>query len=188
LSAVVSHWLDFYIILLLLFSNALVGFWEEHQASNAIDALRAKLAIMVRVKRDGKWSNPPVRTLVPGDVINLRLGDIVPADARLLPGDPIEVDQSTLTGESLPATHKAGEAIFSGSIIRQGEAYAMVYGTGMHTYFGKTAELVEKAHTVSHFQRAVLKIGNYLIFLAAALVLIIVVVSIFRGDPILTIF
>ncbi len=186
LSAVVHHWIDFFIIIFLLFSNALVGFWEEHQASNAIDALRAKLAITVRVKRDGKWVNPAVRTVVPGDIINLRLGDIVPADVRLLSGDPIEVDQSTLTGESLPATKKAGEAVFSGSIIRRGEINAMVYGTGMNTYFGKTAELVEKAHTVSHFQRAVLKIGNYLIILATVLVAIIVVVAIFRGDPILT--
>ena len=186
LSAVARHWPDFGIILFLLLANAVVGFWEEHQAGNAIAALKATLAIKARVKRDGKWITPASRDLVPGDVIRVRLGDIVPADARLLEGDPIEVDQSALTGESLPATRKSGEAIFSGSIIRQGEIGALVYATGANTYFGKTAELVQGAHTVSHFQRAVLKIGNYLIILAVVLVATIIGFAIFRGDPILT--
>src|SRR5665648_649630 len=185
LSAVARHWPDFGIILLLLLSNAVVGFWEEHQAGNAIAALKAKLANKARVLRDGKWVNPSARELVPGDVIRLRLGDIVPADARLLDGDSVEVDQSTLTGESLPAKRKPGEAVFSGSIIRRGEVGAMVYATGANTYFGKTAQLVQEAHTISHFQRAVMKIGNYLIILAAALVAVIIVVAIIRGDPIL---
>jgi H+-transporting ATPase len=186
LSAVARHWPDFAIILLLLMANAVVGFWEEHQAGNAIAALKAKLAIKARVKRDGKWTTPEARELVPGDVIRVRLGDIVPADARLLEGDPIEVDQSALTGESLPAERKPGDAVFSGSIIRQGEIGAMVYATGANTYFGKTAQLVQEAHTVSHFQRAVLKIGNYLIILAAAMVTVIIAVALFRGDPMLT--
>jgi len=186
LSAVARHWPDFGIILVLLLANAGVGFWEEHQAGNAIAALKAKLAIKARVKRDGKWVTPAARELVPGDVIRLRLGDIVPADARLLEGDPIEVDQSALTGESLPATRKSGEAVFSGSIVRQGEIGALVYGTGANTYFGETAQLVQEAHTVSHFQRAVLKIGDYLIVLAVALVAVIITVALFRGDPILT--
>ena len=186
LSGVVRHWPDFFIILLLLVANAVVGFWEEREAGNAIEALKAKLAIKARVKRDGKWVNPAARELVPGDVIRLRLGDIVPADARLLDGDPVEVDQSALTGESLPAERKSGDAVFSGSIIRQGEIGAMVYATGEKTYFGKTAQLVQEAHTVSHFQTAVLKIGNYLIILAVALVAVIITVAIFRGDPILS--
>ncbi len=186
LSGVVRHWPDFFIILLLLVTNAVVGFWEESAAGNAISALKEKLATKTRVKRDGKWINPPARELVPGDVIQLRLGDIVPADARLLDGDPMSVDQSALTGESLPATRNPGDAVFSGSIIRRGESSAMVYGTGANTYFGKTAQLVEKAQTVSHFQRAVLKIGNYLILLALALVTLIVTVAISRGDAILT--
>ena len=121
LSGVVRHWPDFFIILVLLFTNALVGFWEERQAGNAIAALKAKLAIKCRVRRDGKWINPPARELVPGDVIRLRMGDIVPADARLLDGDELSVDQSALTGESLPVTRKPGEAVFSGSIVRRGE-------------------------------------------------------------------
>lgn len=186
LSAVARHWPDFGIILLLLVSNAVVGFWEEHQAGNAIAALKAKLAIKATVKRDGKWINPAARELVPGDVIRVRLGDIVPADARLLDGDPVEVDQSALTGESLPVSRKSGEAIFSGSIIRQGETDAMVYATGTDTYFGKTAQLVQEAHTVSHFQKAVLRIGNYLIVLAAVLVSAIIAVALYRGDPLLT--
>jgi H+-transporting ATPase len=186
LSGVVRHWLDFFIILLLLASNAVVGFWEEHQAGNAIAALKARLAVKAKVLRDGKWTNPNASEVVPGDVVRLRLGDIVPADARLLAGDPIEVDQSALTGESLPVTCKPGGAVFSGSIVRQGEIDAIVYGTGTNTYFGKTAQLVQEAHTVSHFQRAVLKIGDYLIVLAVALVLVILVVALFRGDPVLT--
>ena len=109
LSGMVRHWLDFFIILLLLVSNAVVGFWEEYQAGNAIAALKAKLAIKAKVKRDGKWITSGAREMVPGDVIRVRLGDIVPADARLLAGDPVEVDQSALTGESLPATRKPGE-------------------------------------------------------------------------------
>ena len=185
LSAVVGHWPDFGIILFLLVCNAVVGFWEEHQAGNAIDALKARLAIKARVKRDGKWINPPARELVPGDVIRLRLGDIVPADARLLDGDEVSVDQSALTGESLPATRKPGEAVFSGSIIRRGEIGALVYATGTNTYFGKTAKLVQEAHTVSHFQQAVLKIGKYLIILAVALVAVIITVGVFRGEPML---
>jgi H+-transporting ATPase len=186
LSGVVRHWLDFFIILFLLFSNAVVAFWEEHQAGNEIAALRAKLATKARALRDGKWVTPNVAELVPGDVIRLLLGDIVPADARLLAGDPVQVDQSALTGESLPATRKPGEAVFSGSIIKRGETNAMVYATGTNTYFGKTAELVQDAHTVSHFQRAVLKIGNYLIVLAVGLVAVIVILALFRHDPVLS--
>jgi H+-transporting ATPase len=185
LSAVVGHWEDFGIILFLLVSNAVVGFWEERQAGNAIEALKAGLAIKARVKRDGKWINPAARELVPGDVIRLKLGDIVPADARLLEGDEVTVDQSALTGESMPTTRKAGEAVFSGSIMRRGEISALVYATGGDTYFGKTAQLVQEAHTVSHFQQAVLKIGQYLIILALALVAVIIAVGIYRGEPML---
>ena len=186
LSGVVRHWPDFGIIIFLLIANAVVGFWEERQAGNAVAALKAKLAINARARRDGKWIIPPARELVPGDMIRLRLGDIVPADARLLDGDSLEVDQSALTGESLPATRACGEAVFSGSIVRRGEMGALVYATGARTYFGRTAKLVQEAHTVSHFQRALLKIGNYLIILAVVLVGAIVAVATFRGDPLLT--
>ncbi len=185
LSAVLAHWPDFIIILVLLLTNAVVGFVEERQAGNAVAALKAQLAITATVRRDGKWSDHPARELVPGDVIRVRLGDIIPADVRLLAGDPVEVDQSALTGESLPATLKAGDAAYSGSILRQGESDGLVYATGSGTYFGATARLVQEAHSVSHFQRAVLRIGNFLIILAAAMVATIIAVATFRGDPIL---
>jgi H+-transporting ATPase len=186
LSALVRHWEDFGFILALLVMNAAVGFWEEYQAGNAIAALKAKMALQARAKRDGTWSAIPARELVPGDLIRLRLGDVIPADARLLEGDPIEVDQSALTGESLPVTRTAGGAVYSSAIIRQGEIDAIVYATGKDTYFGRTTHLVETAHPVSHFQRAVLKIGDYLIVIALALVTLILIVALFRGDRMIT--
>ena len=186
LSAILGHWPDFVVILILLFANAGIGFWQERQAGRAIEALTAQLAINARVLRGGQWTYPPARELVPGDVIRLRRGDIVPADARLLDGDPIEVDQSALTGESLPVSCAPGAAVYSSSIIRQGEIRAIVAATGAHTYFSKTAKLVEDSQTVSHFHRAVMKIGTYLIILAIAMVSLIVVVSSIRGDPFVT--
>ncbi len=186
LSALVRHWADFGIILALLLGNAVVAFWEEYQAGNTIEALKQRLALQARVKRDSRWASIPARELVPGDVVRLRLGDIVPADVRLLDGDPVEVDQSALTGESLPVTHHTNEAVYSGSIIRQGEIDGLVFATGSETYFGKTAHLVETAHTTSHFQRTVLKVGDYLIVLALVLVIVILSVALFRGDNMLT--
>ena len=183
LSAIVRHWADFWIILTLLVANAIVGFWEEYQAGNAIAALKKKLALRAKVKRNGDWRTVTARELVPGDVIRVRIGDIVPADAKLLPGDPIEVDQSALTGESLPVTRKPEDTVYSGSIVRQGEIDGLVYATGKNTYFGKTAQLVQEAHTVSHFQKAVLKIGDFLIVVAVTLVILILTVALFRGDP-----
>ncbi|MGH8094438.1 MAG: plasma-membrane proton-efflux P-type ATPase [Chthoniobacterales bacterium] len=186
LSAVVRHWEDFAIILTLLLMNAGVGFWEEFQAGNAVAALKAKLALRAQVKRHGSWKTVPARELVPGDLMRVGLGEIVPADARLLQGDPIELDQSALTGESLPVERRSGDLVYSGSIVKQGEIEALVIATGGKTYFGKTAHLVETAHTVSHFQRAVLRIGDFLIVIALILVVIILLVALFRGDPILT--
>ena len=186
LSAVVRHWEDFGIILALLLLNAGVGFWEEYQAGNAVTALKAKLALHARVKRERTWITIPARELVPGDLMRVGIGEIVPAEARLLEGDPIEVDESALTGESLPVERKSGDAVYSGSIIKQGEADALVYATGENTYFGRTAHLVETAHTVSHFQRAVMKIGDFLIVIALTLVILILIVALFRGDKMLT--
>jgi H+-transporting ATPase len=186
LSAFARHWEDLGIILALLVVNAIVGFWEEFQAGNAIAALKQRLALNAKVYRDQNWKSIPARELVPGDLVRLRLGDIVPADAQLLNGEPLEIDQSALTGESLPVTRKPSEVIYSGSIVKQGEADALVQATGAGTYFGKTAQLVKEAHTTSHFQQAILKIGNYLIVLALALVVLILGVAIFRGDPLLT--
>ncbi len=182
LSAVVRHWPDFFIILVLLFANAVVGFWEEFTAGNAIAALKKTLALKARVRRDGKWTSIAARELVPGDLIRLRIGDVIPADAVLNDGDPIEVDQSALTGESLPVKHKPGDTVYSSSTVKMGEIEAVVSGTGTNTYFGKTAALVELAPSRSHFQKAVLKIGNYLIVIAIALVVLILSVAVWRGD------
>ena len=183
LSAVVRHWADFWIILTLLVVNAIVGFWEEFQAGNAIAALKKQLALRAKVKRNGAWSTITTRELVPGDVIRLRIGDIVPADAKLMEGDSIEVDQSALTGESLPVERKRDATVYCGSIVRQGEIDGLVYATGKNTYFGKTAQLVQEAHTVSHFQKAVLKIGDFLVVVAVILVVLILTVALLRGDP-----
>ncbi|GAA4465188.1 plasma-membrane proton-efflux P-type ATPase [Novipirellula rosea] len=184
LSLVVQHWADFAIIFVLLIVNAAVGFWEEFQAGNAIAALKSQLAMEARVKRDGRWTSIPARELVPGDWIRLRLGDIVPADAKLLEGDSVDVDQSALTGESLPVSRESGDTVYSGSIIKQGEIDAIVTATGSQTYFGKTAKLVETAQTTSHYQKAVLRIGNFLIAIAVVMVSVIILVALFRGDPI----
>jgi H+-transporting ATPase len=187
LSAILQHWPDLGIILALLMVNAVVGFREEFQAGNAIAALKEKLAVQANVKRDGKWANIPARELVPGDVVRLRIGSIIPADARLLEGDPVQVDQSALTGESLPVEHKPGDAVYSGSILKQGEIDAMVFGTGTNTFYGKTAQLVETAQTRSHLQRAVLKIADYLLVIAVFLAVLIIAVAIARHESFLSV-
>ncbi len=187
LSALVSHWTDFTIILILLVFNAVVGFWQEHQAANAVDALRRQLAIKARVKRNGRWTEADATTIVPGDIIRLRLGDIIPADVTLLEGEYLSVDQAALTGESLPVDKKPGDTAYSGSVAKQGEMVAVATGTGSNTYFGRTANLVSNASTPSHFQKAVLNIGNYLIKLSLALVVVLVGVQLFRGAQVLKI-
>ncbi len=187
LSAVVADWTDFGIILLLLVTNAVVGFIEEYQADNAVDALKKSLAVKARALRDGKWQSMSAAELVPGDIIRLRLGDVVPADAILAESDNVQADQSALTGESLPVHKDTSDPVYSGSVIKQGEATALVSATGVHTFFGKTTSLMEEAATTSHFQKAVLKIGNYLIIVALILVAAILAVSLFRGDAFLTI-
>ena len=186
MSAVIQHWPDFGIILMLLALNAVVGFWQENKADNAIELLKQKLAPNAKILRDGKWIQKPAKELVPGDIVRVRIGDIVPADTKLLKGDYIQADESALTGESLPVEKHVQDVAYSGSIVRQGEMDALVVTTGMSTYFGKTTKLVEEAGTKSHFQKAVTKIGDYLIALAGVLVLIIVVVSIFRAESLLS--
>jgi H+-transporting ATPase len=185
LSAALARWPDLGVILALLVVNAIVGFREEFQAGNAVAALKAKLAIQANVRRGSQWKSIPARELVPGDIIRLRIGNIIPADAKLLEGDPVQVDQSALTGESLPVEHKSGDVVYSGSILKQGEIDALVYATGNDTYYGKTAQLVASAETRSHLQRAVLKIANYLIIIAIGLAVVILGVAFIRHDPIL---
>ena len=185
LSGAVQHWADFIIIIVLLLFNAVIGFWEEHEAANALDALKEQLALKARVRREGEWQSLPARELVPGDVIRMRAGDIIPADVKLVEGDYLSVDQSALTGESLPVDKNTGDVAYSGSIAKQGEMVGLVTGTGGDTYFGQTAKLVESAGAVSHFQKAVLRVGNFLIFLALGLSIILVVVELVRKVSIL---
>ena len=186
LSAIVQHWADLIIILVLLVFNAVIGFWQEHQASNAVEALKKQLALKARVKRDGQWTEVDAVDLVPGDIIRLRLGDIIPADVKLAEGDYLSVDQSALTGESLPVNKKPGDIAYSGSVAKQGEMEAVVTATGGETYFGKTAKLVSEAKSVSHFQKAVLHIGDYLIYLSLGLAAVLLLVQLFRGSSILS--
>ncbi len=182
LSALIRHWEDFGVIFVMLLINAAVGFWQEHKADNAIELLKKRLALKARVLRDGKWGELPARDLVPGDVIRIRLGDIIPADIKLSEGEFLLVDQSVLTGESLPVEKHLFDIGYSGSIVKQGEMDAVVVGTGLNTYFGKTASLVAGAKTCSHFQKAVIKIGDYLIVTAIVLVAVIFLVSLFRHE------
>ncbi|MDO9549608.1 MAG: plasma-membrane proton-efflux P-type ATPase [Methanoregula sp.] len=185
LSGFLQHWEDLLVILALLFMNAIVGFREEYQAGNVIATLKEKLAVQARVKRDNAWTTIPARELVPGDIIRVRTGDIVPADARLLEGDPIEVDQSALTGESLPVERKPNDSVYSGSIVRQGETDGLVYATGPGSFYGRTAELVKTADSQSHLQKAVIRIADFLIVVALFLASLILAVAIYRGDPLL---
>lgn len=185
LSAVVKHWPDFIIIMVLLLFNGLVGFFQEHKAGNAIEALKKKLALKARVLRDGQWQEMDAKELVPGDIIRVRLGDIIPADVKLIDGDYLSIDQSALTGESLPVTKRVGDIAYSGSVAKQGEMVALVTASGNNTYFGKTAKLVASAKSVSHFQKAVLQIGDYLIYISLGLASILVIVQLDRKSPIL---
>jgi H+-transporting ATPase len=185
MSIIIHHMADFYIIFMLLMVNAVVGFWQEHKADNAIELLKKKLAPSARVLRDSSWKEVPARELVPGDMVRVRLGDIVPADLKLTDGDYLQVDESALTGESLPVEKHVSDVAYSGSVIHQGEMDALVATTGMNTYFGKTARLVEEARTESHFQKAIAKIGDYLIVLAVALVALIFMVAMYRHESML---
>ncbi|XP_044476480.1 plasma membrane ATPase 1-like [Mangifera indica] len=154
---------DFLGIMALLIINSTISFIEENNAGNAAAALMARLAPKAKVLRDGSWSEEDASVLVPGDIISIKLGDIIPADARLLEGDPLKIDQSALTGESLPVTKGPGEGVYSGSTCKQGEIEAVVIATGVHTFFGKAAHLVETTTHVGHFQKVLTSIGNFCI-------------------------
>ncbi|KAL7159635.1 hypothetical protein ABFS83_01G041100 [Erythranthe nasuta] len=156
-------WQDFVGIVALLFINSTISFIEENNAGNAAAALMAGLAPKTKVLRDGRWSEQDASILVPGDIISIKLGDIIPADARLLEGDPLKVDQSALTGESLPVTKSPSDEVFSGSTCKQGEIEAVVIATGVHTFFGKAAHLVDSTNQVGHFQKVLTAIGNFCI-------------------------
>jgi len=184
LSASVQKWHDFIIILVMLLVNAGLDFMQEHRALNALKSLKAKMDQQISVLRDGIFSRVSTRELVPGDIIKLRIGDIIPADVQLLSGDYLLIDQSALTGESLPVSRKTNEVAYANSIIKQGEMLAVVVNTGANTHFSKVVSLVAKAtlEERSHFQKMVIQIGNFLIMLTVALVLLIIMVALFRHE------
>ncbi|KAG9150739.1 hypothetical protein Leryth_002904 [Lithospermum erythrorhizon] len=169
-------WQDFVGIVCLLVINSTISFIEENNAGNAAAALMAGLAPKTKVLRDGRWSEQEASILVPGDIVSIKLGDIIPADCRLLEGDPLKVDQSALTGESLPVTKNSYDEVFSGSTCKQGELEAVVIATGVHTFFGKAAHLVDSTNQVGHFQKVLTAIGNFCICSIAIGMLIEIIV------------
>ena len=187
LSAMVHHWEDFSIIMIMLFVNAGLDFYQEHKALNAIEVLKNKLARKSLALRNGKWQEVDSKELVPGDIIKIKIGDIVPADLKLIDGDFALFDQAALTGESLPVNKKVGDVAYSNSIVKQGEMIGCVVATGLNSYFGKTVGLVAKAgkNQKSHFQQMVINVGNFLILITIIMVLIIIAAGIHRHENIL---
>ena len=179
-SAVLGRWDDFVIIAGLLVFNAGLEFWQDIKASNALAALKKGLALKATALRGGKIATVDATTLVPGDIVDIRLGAIVPADLRLIGTGYVQIDQAALTGESLPIAKKAGDEAYSGSVVKQGQMRGVVIATGASTFFGRTAKLVAGAGAMSHTQKAMLQIGNFLIAVAVALALIMVAVRVYR--------
>jgi H+-transporting ATPase len=177
---------DAYIVLGLLLFNAIVGFIQENNAANAVEALRKKLQINVKLLRDGTWKTLPARELVPGDIIRIRIGDFVPADIKISNGE-ISIDQSALTGESLEIEKKSGDIIYSGSIVTKGEATGIVNLTGASTKFGKTIELVKIAKPKSHIDEIVSKVVKWLLLIVGVLLLIALIVAFLKRVDILQI-
>ncbi|WP_276922058.1 plasma-membrane proton-efflux P-type ATPase [Ferroplasma acidiphilum] len=171
---------DSLIILFLLIFNGVISFTQESKADNAVELLKKKLSAQARVLRDGKWNVIETKFLVPGDIVHLRLGDVVPADIKII-DDELEIDQSALTGESLSVTRKKGDTIYSSSVVKRGECNGLVTETGSKTYFGKTTELVEIAKTKSHIEELIMKIIKDLIAIDTILVIALILFSIYRG-------
>lgn len=189
LSAAVQKWEDFGIITTLLFVNAIIDFWQESKALSALSVLKQKLARKATVKRNGKFIQIDAKELVPGDIIKIKIGEIIPADVKLIEGDYLQIDQSALTGESLPVTKKLDDIAYANSVAKKGEMLAVVILTGLNTYFGKTVSLVAKAEKEqrSHFQKMVIKVGNYLIFTTIIMAVIIIISAVYRQENMLDI-
>ena len=190
LSAVVQKWEDFGIIATLLFVNAFIDFWQESKALSALSVLKKKLAKKATVLRNGVFSSVNAKELVPGDIIKIKIGEILPADVKLIEGEYIQIDQSALTGESLPVTKHSNDIAYGNSVVKQGEMISVVTLTGLNTYFGKTVSLVAKAEKEqkSHFQKMVIKVGNYLIFTTITMAVIIIFTALYRHENMLDIF
>lgn len=189
LSALVQKWEDFGIIMVMLLVNGALDFFQEHRALNALAALKQKLSLEVTVLRDGKYQIIPASQLVPGDILKLRIGDVVPADVQLLDGDYLSIDQSALTGESLPVSKRRDEVAYANTIVKQGEMRSVVVNTGKNTRFHAVVALVAKASLEerSHFQQMVINIGNFLIIITVVLVSLILMVALFRHENFLEI-
>ena len=184
LSWILHKTADFYIVSALLVLNAILGFAQEQQASRAVEALKQKLQVMARVLRDGTWGLVPARELVPGDVVRIRPGDFVPADVQISSGE-LGVDQSALTGESLEVEKHADDLLYSGSMVRHGEATGMVTATGAGTYFGRTTELVQLARPRLHIEDVVSRVVRWLLLIVGTLLAIAVIASLLRGVSLL---
>lgn len=173
---------DLYVATSLLIINAVIGFLQERRAQNVVKMLQSKLQIQTRALRDGKWRDLPARELVPGDIVRLRMGDLVPADLKIISGD-ISVDQSSLTGESKERACTAGDEIYSASIVRQGEFQGLVVFTGIKTLYGRTVELVQKSQPKLHMEEVVSKLVKWLFAVVGCVVLLVLVVGVFRASP-----
>ena len=174
--------LEALVIAALLVFNAVVAFIQEQRAKDALALLRKQLHVTARVLRDGRWQMVPAERLVRGDVVHVRAGDLVPADLALFDG-AVALDQSALTGESLPVDSGPGQPAYTGAIVRQGEASGEVTATGTHTFFGRTAELVRTASAPSHMQRTIFAIVRRLVLFDAGLVVLVVAYALLHHLP-----
>ena len=177
-------WMDLVVLLILQFLNGFLGWYEERNAGNAIEALKQKLAPKACAKRDGEWKVIDAKTLVIGDRIKMKLGDIIPSDAKLGPGF-LEVDQSALTGESLAVTKYEGDEVYQGAVVKRGDLEAIVVGTGQWTFFGRTSKLVASVHQIGNFQKILFKVAMFLLCVSTVLVLIILFVVLSKGNDFL---
>ncbi len=177
---------DFYIILALLVFNSIVSFFEEFRADRSMEALKQRLAPTARVLRSGVWKEVQAKSIVPGDVIRVRTGDIVPADVKIFTSGEVEADDSVITGESMPKSKGVGEVLFDGSVVRRGEASCFVVGTGFNTLYGKTAKLVESASPRSHLQDAIMNIIKWLVLVDSFIIVLMFIYGLFLvGIPLL---
>jgi H+-transporting ATPase len=174
LELVLGKFFEAGIIALLLLFNAVLSQVQEGRARSAVALLRQRLTVQARALRDGVWRLIPAAELVPGDFVHLRMGDVVPADVRITEGSVL-LDQSALTGESMPVEAIQGATSYAGALVKLGEASGQVSATGPHTYFGKTAELVRTAKTASHLQNIIFAIVKYLVTMDALLVALLLV-------------
>src|SRR5579863_8939845 len=180
LSAVLGNYSDLAVVGALLLVNAVLGFMQEHRAEGVVEALRRRLQVGARVRRDSNWQVIPARELVPGDIVRVRAGDVIPADVKLLDG-ALTVDQSALTGESKDADKAPGEVLSSGSVVHRGEGNGVVMLTGAKTYFGRTTQLVQDARPKLHIEAVVAKVVRWLFVIVGALLGMVVVLSLIRG-------